>query len=240
MKTIYRPTVLTLLGFATTIAAIAGTTGYVLGRAPSLPPMLAVHFDDQAIADRFVQTTYPIVLVPVWIQLTLTIVFGAMAGVLLHRTHKARSAVEDEQKRQDRERMLMTAEAISLLGAIWVAFQGLLAIRLFMMWQSVCCGLGSIYYQILVVCIVLSAIVAVRAGVYLKHPKPVMRSTDDAHWRLRDVYINSKDPALFVPLRSGVGWTINFGRPQAVVFVAVVLFFGIWGPLRILWVLIGE
>jgi uncharacterized membrane protein len=67
-----------------------------------------------------------------------------------------------------------------------------------------------------------------------------MRVTDDAYWRLRGVYINSKDPAFFVPLRSGVGWTINFGRPQAVVFVAVFLFFTIWAPILILRVLLGE
>jgi lipoyl(octanoyl) transferase len=35
MKMIHRPTVLTLVGVATVIAAISGTTGYVLGRAPS-------------------------------------------------------------------------------------------------------------------------------------------------------------------------------------------------------------
>ena len=60
--------------------------------------------------------------------------------------------------------MVMTAEAISLLAAIWVTFQGLLAIRLFMMWQLMCCGLGSIYYQALVVCIVLSVVVGIRAA----------------------------------------------------------------------------
>ncbi len=240
MKVIYRPTVLTLLAIATTIAAISGTTGYILGRAPALPPILAVHFDAEGIADRFVQATYPIALVPVWIQLTLAVVFGALAGVLLYRTQPVRSAVEDELRRQDRERMLMTAEAISLLAAIWVTFQGLLAIRLFMMWQSMCCGLGSIYYQSLVVCIVLSAIIGIRAAVYIKYPHPVMRPTEDAHWRLRGVYFNPGDPALFVPLRSGVGWTFNFGRPQAVVFVAVVIVFSIWAPLLIFRVLVGE
>ena len=150
--------------------------------------MLAVHFDDQAIADRFVRASYPIILVPVWIQLTLAIVFGAIAGVLLYRTQKTRSAVEDEVSRQERERMLMTAEAISLLAAIWVTFQGLLAVRLIMMWQIMCCGLGDIYYQSLVVCIVLSAIVGVRAAVYLQYPKPVVRETEDVHWRFRGVY----------------------------------------------------
>ena len=240
MKMIYRPTLLTLFGVGTTIAAISGTTGYILGRAASVPRILAMHFDDQGIADRFVPASYAIILIPVWIQLSLATVFGAIAGVLLYRAKKTRSVVEPETSRQERERMLMTAEAISLLAAIWVTFQGLLAIRLIMMWQLMCCGLGSIYYQSLVVCIVLSAIVAIRAAVYVQYPKPTFRETDALHWRFRGLYFNPQDPALFVPLRNGVGWTLNFGRPQAVLFAAVVLFFSIWAPVFIFRVLLGE
>src|SRR3989304_1220923 len=96
MKMIYRPTFLTLLGVGTTIAAISGTTGYILGRAASIPSVLAVHFDDQGIADRFVRASYAIILVPVWIQLTLAIVFGAIGGVLLYRAKKTRSAIKNE------------------------------------------------------------------------------------------------------------------------------------------------
>lgn len=240
MKMIYRPTFLTLLGIAMTIAAISGTTGYILGRAPSLPSVLAVHFDDEGIADRFVRTSYPIVLVPVWIQLSLATLFGAIAAVLLYRAKKTRSAVENDVSRQERERMLMTAEAISLLAAIWVMFQGLLAIRLIFMWQLVCCGLGAIYYQSLVICIVLSAIVGVRAAVYLRHPKPVVRETNAVHWRYPGVYFNPQDPAVFVPLRNGGGWTLNFGRPQAILFIGVVLIFSIWAPIFIVKVLLGE
>ena len=88
MKMIYRPTLLTLIGLATTIAAISGTTGYILGRAASVAGLLPVHFDDQGIADRFVRASYAIILVPVWIQLTLATVFGAIAGFLLYRTQK--------------------------------------------------------------------------------------------------------------------------------------------------------
>jgi uncharacterized membrane protein len=240
MKMIYRPTVLTLMGAAVTIAAISGTTGYILGRAPSLPPVLAVYFDSDGIANRFVRASYPIVLVPVWIQLTLTIVFGSIVGVLLHRTQLTRKSVEDEVSRQERERMLMTAEAVSLLAAIWVSLQGLLAIRLIIMWQLVCCGLGSIYYQSLVVCIILSVIVGIRAAVYVQHPQPVLRATDDACWRLWGIYFNRQDPALFVPLRTGIGWTINFGRPQAVVFLILLAVFSVWAPLLIFRVLLGE
>jgi uncharacterized membrane protein len=240
MKMIYRPTVLTLFGAGTIVAAISGTTGYILGRAPSIPPMLPVHFDDEALADRFVQASYAVILVPVWIQLTLAIVFGAITGILLYRTQKTRSVVETDTSRHERERMLMTAEAVSLLAAIWVTFQGLLAVRLIMMWQLMCCGLGDIYYQSLVVCIVWSVMVAVRAAVYLQHPKPVPRKTDDAHWRFAGLYFNRQDPALFVPRRVGAGWTLNFGRPQAIVFLGVILFVSIWAPLAVFRILLGE
>jgi uncharacterized membrane protein len=240
MKRIYRPTTLTLFGLATTIAAISATTGYILGRAPALPPVLPVHFDNEGIADRFVRASYPIALVPVWIQLTLAIVFGAIAAVLLYRTQLRRTADEDKVSRQERERMLATAEAISLLAAIWVTFQGLLAVRLIIMWQNMCCGLGGIYYQALVVSVVVSAIVGIRAAVYLQYPKPVMRETSETHWRFRGIYFNPSDPALFVPLRSGIGWTINFGRPQALVFLGLFLFVSIFAPLVIFRMLLGE
>ena len=49
-----------------------------------------------------------------------------------------------------------------------------------------------------------------------------------------------QDPALFVPRRSGAGWTLNFGRPQAIVFLGVILFVSIWAPLFIFRVLLGE
>ena len=137
MKMIYRPTVLTLLGVAATIAAIAGTTGYVLGRAPSLPPVLAGALRRRGhcrpiragdVSDRARSGLD---------SADAGAVFSArLSGLLLYRTHDVRSAVEDELTRQDRERMLMTAEAISLLAAIWVAFQGLLAVRLIIMWQK--------------------------------------------------------------------------------------------------------
>ena len=240
MKMIYRPTVLTLVGFGIIVAAISGTTGYILGRAPTLPAILPIHFDDHGIADKFVPASYSIVLVPVWVQLTLALVFGAIAGVFLYRTQHVRSAVESDVARQERERMLMTSEAISLLAAIWVAFQGLLAVRLFIMWQQMCCGLGAVYYQSLVVAIVMSAIIGIRAAVYVRYPTPAVREADTAHWWLRGIYVNRHNPALFVPLPNGTGWTLNFGRPQALVFLGVFLVLSIWAPVLIMGVLLGE
>ncbi|AWB43354.1 hypothetical protein DCC85_03360 [Paenibacillus sp. CAA11] len=42
---------------------------------------------------------------------------------------------------------------------------------------------------------------------------------DDNAWKLGSIYYNPKDPAVFVEKRMGVGWTVNFARPLAWVFL---------------------
>jgi uncharacterized membrane protein len=40
-------------------------------------------------------------------------------------------------------------------------------------------------------------------------------SHDDRYWEKGIRYTNLDDPAMFVPKRFGLGWTLNFGHPQA-------------------------
>ena len=46
------------------------------------------------------------------------------------------------------------------------------------------------------------------------HTDAVFRD-DDQYWSGGIFYNNPDDPALFVPKRFGLGWTLNFGHPQA-------------------------
>lgn len=48
---------------------------------------------------------------------------------------------------------------------------------------------------------------------------------DDRHWKLGQFYVNRDDPSLFVEKRFGIGFTLNFGRPAAWVFMAVIFAF---------------
>ena len=45
---------------------------------------------------------------------------------------------------------------------------------------------------------------------------------DDRHWVAGVFYVNHDDPAVMVPKRFGVGWTVNFARPS-VIIVSVAL-----------------
>ncbi len=47
---------------------------------------------------------------------------------------------------------------------------------------------------------------------------------DDRYWRGGVFYNNPDDPALLVPKRFGLGWTLNFGHPQArLVMIGILL-----------------
>ncbi|MEE1772929.1 DUF5808 domain-containing protein [Streptomyces sp. JV185] len=47
---------------------------------------------------------------------------------------------------------------------------------------------------------------------------------DDRFWRgAGTVYVNADDPAILVPKRVGIGWTVNLGNPRFLVVVALVL-----------------
>ena len=46
---------------------------------------------------------------------------------------------------------------------------------------------------------------------------------DDALWRRGLVYVNRNDPAMLVPKRFGIGWTLNMGNPWSWLAVAAML-----------------
>jgi uncharacterized membrane protein len=48
---------------------------------------------------------------------------------------------------------------------------------------------------------------------------------DDRYWYGGVFYGNPDDPDLFVPKRFGLGWTLNFGHPQArLILISLLLF----------------
>ena len=51
----------------------------------------------------------------------------------------------------------------------------------------------------------------------------VIRRDYDKYWKWGVYYVNREDPALFVEKRFGVGFTINFGRPAAILILVGLL-----------------
>lgn len=51
----------------------------------------------------------------------------------------------------------------------------------------------------------------------------VIDRDDDRYWKLGQFYVNKNDPVLFLEKRFGVGWTINFANPWAVISLVAVI-----------------
>jgi uncharacterized membrane protein len=225
-----RPTDLTLIALVATICAIAGTAGFLLARYPALPDLLPVHFGRRGAANGWQYKTYPLVLMPVLVQLAMAVAFGAIAVLLLYSRI---SPTANTRGQEDRTRMLLTAEAVTLLAFVWVSFQAIIALQLDSLWRRGRAGLGPAYSAGLAGGILVSLLIGLRAMVLIGKPSGIIVQ-DNTLWRLKVLYFNPADAALFVPARHGFGWTLNFGRPKAIALIVAFVVFGLGAPLLII------
>lgn len=221
-----RPTRLTQIVIALSLTLIAFSATFLLIRYSSLPSLLVVRFRPNGFPNGWQYKTYPRVLMPVFVQLALTLTLGAIGSLLLSRPHGTH---DDEAP--DVKAAAAAAEAVALLTLIWVGFQAYAALALATMWQRERAGLGW-YGYFAAVGVVLTILVSVRAHVNLGRPVP--RPFVPEHWRFGQLYKNPADPALFVPTRNGHRWTLNFGRPVAAALMGVILLVGVVAPVTIL------
>lgn len=168
-----------------------------------------------------------VVMLPAFVQAALLLTFGALALLLLWR---ARPVSRDASDAADRLRMSLAVEGVALLGAVWITVQAIGAARLIALWQGGRGGFGRVYNVTLLVALAVSAIVVWRTMKAVRQEDAASAETDPALWRFTHLYFNPHDPALFVPTRRGVGWTLNFGRPLAIVLIAAILSVGVGGP----------
>lgn len=88
----------------------------------------------------------------------------------------------------------------------------------------------AVIIGVALLCVVGDLIVGVKYGqsgsrVFRMEASDTLLSDDDRFWKLGMLYCNLDDASLFLPQRSGIGWTVNWGRPAVwALVVALVLF----------------
>jgi uncharacterized membrane protein len=223
-----RPTLATRLAALAATLTTLGTAGFLASVYPSLPAGLPVRY---VLEQPYIyQRKSPmVVMLPAVVQTALLTIFGAIVLLLLWR---ASPAAQDQEGRTSAERagMGVAAEGIALLAAIWITVQAVGAGRLVALWRGGWFFFGELYTFAIITGIVASVMVMART-MHLVGRHRITRAVDDpSMWRLRQLYFNPADPSLFVPTRTGAGWTLNFGRPLAILLLAVTLLIGIGGP----------
>jgi uncharacterized membrane protein len=46
---------------------------------------------------------------------------------------------------------------------------------------------------------------------------------DNKYWKWGIIYINADDPAIWLPKRTGLGWTLNFAHKMSFVYLVLLL-----------------
>jgi uncharacterized membrane protein len=221
------PTRWTLFAITLSIAIALATVTYLAVIYPTLPAALPVRYVRGAAA--VFQWKSPImVFLPAIVQGGLLVIFGSLGSLLLLR---ALPSASDSRSVEDGARMRLAAEGVALLGLVWISVQAIGAARLIILWQTPDgSGFGVVYNVVMGLGILLSIALVRRTMRLVRHESSPPAVVDPTMWRMTILYFNPADPALFVPTRRGIGWTLNFGRPVAIVFMGAILIVGIGAP----------
>ena len=208
------------------LAITAATLLIGVLRYPSMPGLLAVHYGADGMPDRLAAKSVGSAFSLVFVQCGLT----ALLAVVAAAVHRSRPDIDPAYPVSSaRWHRRYTAQSVkALLGLVATIDLGMLFSSL-LMWT----GTVSTWAPLAVVLPVLAgvtvaAIVLARNNRVPDDGEPDTGLThvdDDRFWRGGLVYVNRDDPALMVPRRFGLGWTLNFGNPGAAMFLVGMLAF---------------
>ncbi|MCO6004024.1 DUF5808 domain-containing protein [Actinoallomurus purpureus] len=223
------------------VLLLAGTVVAGVVEYPRMPARLATHFGQGGHADHYAAKSIGSVFGPVLTQALVTALLLVLPQVAL----RGRALLDAESSCATvRHRRFVSATARALLVlAVCVNVTFLFA-------ALVTWGLITVSGSVLVAASVAPVLVGTavvlavalrtgQGGSRLRLGTPtgagggdrVVNRDDDHLYRWGLIYYNPDDPALFVPKRFGVGWTVNMARPLAWVLLAATVAAVALGPL---------
>ena len=214
--------------YAGSFVLLLGTAIVGAARYGDLPARIPTHFDFSGTPDQFSAKSVLSVFGPLVIGVVLIVVFLGLIGIT-HLTPERQFPDGDPARAAERARRVrqFVARVLGVMALVVCAM--------------ICGACLAIYCQatswaltpVLVGGLVLIGAVlvwAVAGTIRLRQPTAAAASQsaaespdDDRFWKAGLVYVNPGDPALFVPKRQGLGYTINLGHRAGQVVAAVLL-----------------
>ncbi|ARF55222.1 hypothetical protein B1H19_14380 [Streptomyces gilvosporeus] len=200
----------------------AGTAVAGVLRYPSLPDRLPLHFGSSGV-DRWGAKSVGTAFFPVFAQIATTAVILVVTWLAFRSRADLDPARPADSARRHRRFTVRTAVSLLVLAACvnLTMFVGAWA-----MWhpdQQVSLVLAMLPILAGTVVTLVVAFRTGQGGSRLPEPEGaepeedtgVVRRDDDRYWHgFGSLYVNRADPAIFVPKRFGIGWTVNFGNPR--------------------------
>lgn len=211
-----------LIWEALPLALIAVTASYLAITYAAAPSIIPTHFDAAGNPNAFSTKSIGSYFMLVWTQLFLYALITFLS-VLTVRA-KAQPGAADETFRRRMLRYLFGVKTLM------IAMMGVLA---YAVAQSALNGYSNTNW---ILWVVIGVVVVVLGGaIWLGittgqggsrlggNSANTTDRLDDRYWKLGGIYTNPNDPAIFVERRFGLGWTINFGNPRALLVLALIL-----------------
>ncbi|AUG81698.1 hypothetical protein CFP65_7094 [Kitasatospora sp. MMS16-BH015] len=206
----------------------------VLGalRYADLPARLPTHFGADGTADQFAAKSPLSAFAPVLAQLLVTAVLSAC----VRATARSRADLDPARPATGAARH---RRYLARLGAALLVLAAAVDLTLLLAARSIWSAATTISPLPLLAPVAFGlavlTTVAVRTGqggsrlpadptTPAEPDTGLVHTDDDRHWRLGGtVYLNRQDPALLVPKRFGIGWSLNLGNPRAVLLTVLFL-----------------
>jgi uncharacterized membrane protein len=204
------------------LALIALTASYLAITYAAAPAIIPTHFDAAGNPNAYSTKTIGSYFLLVWTQLFLYILITFLSALTVGAKSQPTAADETFRRRMLRYLFGLKTLMIALMGALGIAVA-----------QSAVSGHANINWALWVTLGVVVVVLggAVWIGVTTGQGGSRLagngqNTTDrlnDRYWKLGGIYANPNDPAIFVERRFGLGWTINFGNPRALLVLLVIL-----------------
>lgn len=196
------------------ITAIIAVVGY-----DTMPDMIPMHIDFAGNVTDVAQKTPMVVAFPVLFEAFMAVCFVFSHWSALRS--KPGTTPEHPASSSWAYGLFLRAQTVTLLvcGLLLTAVIGILMELSFI-------GMASLQIVLIAVLALTVLVLVATVGVNLvfgQSGSKVFRMeesdnllrNDDACWKLGMLYVNGNDASIFVPKRSGFGWTVNLGRPSA-------------------------
>jgi uncharacterized membrane protein len=209
---------------------LAVATAVDVALYPTLPDPIAVHFNAVGDPDRWAAKS-------VWSVFGILMIGAAVVVLLVvisifAARYSARTQADDTPQQATIRTQVQRTMLTSLLSELsFVIALGISAIELSQRLLPDVKGAtaaSAIGFVVLIMAVVIGNVARGRAQLRpanVRDPHNVRPDSvdDDEHWKGGLFYVNRDDPALLVPRRFGLGWTVNFGHPAGIALTILLL-----------------
>lgn len=189
----------------------------------AFPDRIVMQYGTDGTPTRIVDKSYGTVLMPVFLQLFMILIFGFVN----YGIAASKQQIDAADPKRSLQRNLIFRRRWSgfmlIMGFLLTLLFGTIPLQQLLDYNAdINMGLWLTAVLVILLGTVRLGFITGQGGSRIRLPGDASESADgkvnrddDKYWKLGQFYYNPDDPALFLEKRFGVGWTVNLARPLA-------------------------